>query len=304
MLNFFILSLLIMAASYGEAKSKVFVGNIKPISVPEEDAITVTELVKTSVVEDAQGSLVNTPEDSDYVITGRLVKLGEAYSLTLIKERSTKEVFRTSLKAALMSDMDIVIKRLVRAIDQEVSADKNAGVKDVTLNEEKNQRRRKEVLSQFAFAVGPAATKNMNIDGSSILWNVGYNYEVDFDWDMHVDVDWLTTNRHSEDDAYYFALNFGVSHFFTDGNMSPFVEGHLGYGAAMASTGCSGSSLICSSKDKASGWIVGLGLGMKFFRTATSNFGIVLRGSHMTDETELSHMRPIVGSLMLVGYFH
>jgi hypothetical protein len=121
---------------------------------------------------------------------------------------------------------------------------------------------------------------------------------------MHVDMDWLTTQRHSEADAYFFALNFGVNHYFTEGNMSPFIEGHLGYGTAMASTGCSSSSLICSSKDKAAGWVVGLGLGLRFFRTSTTNFGIVLRSSLLTDETEISHKRPMVGSLMLIGYFH
>lgn len=287
-----------------EAKSKVFVGSIKPISVAEGDAATIEELIKTSVIEDLKNRLVSNSSESDYAISGRLVKLGEAYSLTLIKEKNSNEVFRTSLKASLISDMDVVVRRLVRAIDNEESADKNAKVKDVTLDEEKNQRRRKDVLSQMTFAVGPATTRDMNVDGQAILWNLGYNYEIDFDWDMHLDIDWLTTNKRSESDAYYLALNFGINHYFTESNTSPFIEGHLGYGTAMASTGCSSSTLICSSKDRATGWIVGLGLGLRFFRTSNTNFGLVFRTSVLTDETEISKKRPMVGSLMLIGYFH
>lgn len=286
------------------AKSKVYVGAIKPISVSEEDAATIEELIKTSVIEDLKNSLATNASDSDYAISGRLVKLGEAYSLTLIKEKDSHEVFRTSLKASLMSDMDVVVKRLVRAIDNEESADKNAKVKDVTLDEEKNQRRRKEVLSQMTFAVGPASTRDMNVDGQSILWNLGYNYEVDYDWDMHLDLDWFTTNKRSEADAYYLALNFGLNYYFTEGNTSPFIEAHLGYGTATASTGCSNSALICSSKDRATGWIVGAGLGLRFFRTSNTNFGLVLRTSMLTNETDISGKRPVVGSLMLIGYFH
>lgn len=287
-----------------EAKSKVFVGTIKPISVAEDDAATIAELIKTSVIEDLKNSLANSSSESDYSISGRLVKLGDAYSLTLIKETNSQEVFRTSLKASQMSDMDVVVRRLVRAIDNEESADKNAKVKDVTLDEEKNQRRRKDVLSQMTFAVGPATTRDMNVEGQAILWNLGYNYEIDFDWDMHLDLDWITTNKRSESDASYLALNFGINHYFTESNTSPFIEGHLGYGTAMASTGCSSSALICSSKDRATGWIVGLGLGLRFFRTSNTNFGLVLRTSMLTDETEISKNRPMVSSLMLIGYFH
>lgn len=286
------------------AKSKVYVGAIKPISVSEGDAATIEELIKTSVVEDLKNSLTANTSDSDYVISGRLVKLGEAYSLTLIKEKDSHEVFRTSLKASLMSDMDVVVRRLVRAVDNEEAADKNAKVKDVTLDEETNQRRRKEVLSQMTFAVGPASTRDMNVDGQSILWNLGYNYEVDFDWDMHLDLDWLTTNKRSESDAHYLALNFGINHYFTESNTSPFIEAHLGYGSAAASTGCPRSSLICSSKDRATGWILGAGLGVRFFRTSNTNFGVVLRSSMLTNETEISGKRPVVGSLILIGYFH
>ena len=302
--KFILIFLTFIISVFAEAKSKVFVGSIKAISVSESDAATIEELIKTSVIEDLKNSLVNNHDESDYAISGRLVKLGEAYSLTLIKEKGANEIFRTSLKASLMSDMDVVVRRLVRAIDNEEAADSNAKVKDVTLDEQKNQRRRKEVLSQFTFAIGPATTTDMNIAGQTILWNLGYNYEIDFDWDMHLDIDWLSTQRHSEDDAEFLALNFGVNHYFTEGNFSPFIEGHLGYGTATVSRGCSSNSLICSSRDRSSGWIFGLGLGLRFFRTSTTNFGVVFRGSILTDETEVTHKKPMVGSLMLIGYFH
>ncbi len=284
--------------------SKIYVEEVRGISVAEADAATVTELIKTSFVEELGHSIVNSVDDADFSVSGRLMKLGESYTLTLIKAKGSSEVFRSSLKATQLSDMDVVVKRLVRAISEENTADENASVKDVTQDEQQNSRRRKEVLSQFTFAVGPAATTNMNVKGSTILWNIGYNFELDYKWDMHLDVDWLSTMKHSENDAYFYGLNFGANYYLTTKNMSPFIEGHFGYGTASASTGCSGSSLICSSKDSASGWMIGTGIGFRFFRTSQSNFSFVIRGSMLTEKTKISEERPVVGSFMVVGYFH
>lgn len=282
----------------------IFIETVNGISVENSDALTVTELIKTSFVEDLGGSLVNNSDEADFIVAGRLVKLGDAYSLTLIKSKNGSEVFRSSLKSSQMSDMDVVVRRLTRALYEEEAASENSTVKDVTLDEVTNGRRRKEVISQFSFGVGPGKTSNMNISGGTILWNVGYNYEVDYNWDMHLDVDWLSTLKGSEDDAYFYALNFGVNYYLTSKNASPFIDAHFGYGAASSSTGCSGSSLICSSKDKADGWIFGGGIGYRFFRTSESNFSFVFRGSVLSEETQVSQKRPMIGSLMIVGYFH
>jgi hypothetical protein len=282
----------------------VYVGSIKGISVPETDVSTVEELVRTAVAGDLHHKIIDSSNEADYSVSGKLVKLGEAYSLTLVKTKGSDEVFRATLKSSMMSDMDVVVGRLVRAIDEEVSVEKNVTVKDVTYDEENNQRRRKEVISQGIFSVGPASTSNMNVSGQATLWNLGYNYEVDFDWDMHVDFDWLTTHRRSENDAYYAALNFGLNYYLTRGNFAPFIDAHLGYGGAIASTGCASNSLLCSSKDKASGWLGGLGVGFRFFRTSKTNFAVIVRGSYLGNETEVTKKSPSVGSLMIVGYFH
>lgn len=282
----------------------VYVGSIKGISVPDSDVNAVEELVRSSIAGDLKHKIVDAAGTADYSVSGKLVKLGEAYSLTLVKTKGSDEVFRATLKSSMMSDMDVVVRRLVRAIDDEVSVEKSATVKDVTYDEENNQRRRKEVLSQGVFAIGPASTSNLNVSGQTTLWHFGYNYEIDYDWDMHVGLDWLTTHRRSENDAYYAGLNFGVNHYFSQGTFSPFIEGNLGYGMAVASTGCETNSLLCSSKDKASGWLGGLGIGIRFFRTSKTNFAFILRGSYLGNETEVTGRSPSVGSLMVVGYFH
>lgn len=282
----------------------VYVESVKGISVSEADVNAVEELIKSSVAGDLKHKLVESISDSDYRVQGKLVKLGEAYSLTLIKIVGSEERYRSTLKSSMMSEMDVVIKRLVRSIDSETSVEKNGTVKDVTFEEESSLRRRKEVLSQAVFAIGPATTSHLNVKGQTMLWNLGYNYEIDYDWDMHVDFDWLTTHRQVENDAYFAALNFGVNHYFSSSNMSPFIEAHIGYGMAVASTGCSSNSLICSSKDRTSGWLGGLGLGIRFFRTSKTNFAFVLRSSFMGSETEVTKRSPSVGSIMIVGYFN
>jgi hypothetical protein len=206
----------------------------------------------------------------------------------------------------MMSDMDVVVGRLVRSIDAEVSGAESESVKDVTIDEQQNQRRRKEVLSQFTFAVGPASTSHLNVSGATTLWNLGYNYELENDWDMHVDFDWLTTHRTAENDAYFAGLNFGVYRYLTMSKNSPFIEGHLGYGMATASEpgGCSSTTLICSSNDKASGWLGGVGLGFRFFRTSKTNFAVIARGSFLSNETSATHKYPSVGSIMIMGFFN
>lgn len=284
--------------------ANVYVGAVQGISVGDADVATVGELVRTSLASDLNHQLVNTAGEADYTITGRLVKLGEAYSLTLIKSRNSKEVFRATLKASMMSDMDVVVVRLVRSVDGEVSAEKSMTVKDVTLHEERDERRRRQVLSQVSFGLGPASTSNLNVDGGTILWNLGYNYELDFNWDMHVDIDWLSTTERSESDAYFGALNFGMNYYLSEQNYAPYVEGHIGYGGAIASQGCNTNALLCSSHDRATGWLLGAGLGFRFFRASETNFAIVARGSYMMTPTSLSHENVAVGALMLVGFFH
>lgn len=298
-----VIGILVACSQLGLA-ANVYVGSIKGISVNEADVKTVEELVKTSVAGDLKHKLVESSSEADYSLSGKLVKLGEAYSLTLVKTKGSEEIYRSTMKSAMMSDMDVVVSRIVRSVDEEVSVEKNASVKDVTYEEENNQRRRKEVLSQGEFAVGPATTSNLNVSGQTTLWTFGYNYELEYDWDMNVGLDWLTTHRPSEDDAYFMALNFGVKYYLTRSNVSPFIEGHLGYGVAIASSGCSSGSLLCSSRDRASGWLGGAGIGVRFFRTSKSNFAFVLRGSQLTEKTDVSHKAPAVASIMIVGYFH
>lgn len=294
----------ILVVTQGARAAAVFVNRVQGVAVQSADVDAVEELVRNNVREQLGHELVQSPSSADYVLQGKLVKIGEAYSLTLIKMKDAREVFRASLKSSMMSDMDVVVIRLVRAVDAEVSADADGGVKDVTYHEQHDRRRRKEVLSQLTFALGPSTTSNLGVEGSSILWNVGYNYELDFNWDMHLDADWLTTNRSSEDDAYFAALNFGVNFYFSERSHSPYVEGHVGYGGAMVSHGCEPSLTGCFSKDRASGWVIGAGFGYRFFRTSESNFAIVLRGAYQTAETSQTYEHPAVGSLMIMGFFH
>ncbi len=282
----------------------VFVGNIRAVSVSDSDVNAVRELIISSLAGELKIQIAETEKDSDYSIKGNLVKLGDAYSLTLIKTKESQEIFRSTMKSALMSDMDVVINRLLRSIDEETSVEKNSTVKDVTYDEEKNQRRRKDVLSQWVIGIGPTTTSNLNIDGKSTLWHMGYNYEVDFDWDMHLGLDWLTTHEKNENDAYFTSLNFGLNYYLSRSNFSPYIDFHLGYGASTASTGCNTNALLCTSKDKASGWLGGAGIGFRLFRTSKSNFAIILRGSYLGTETEVSQKKPGVLSLMITGFIH
>ena len=298
------LGIIVLFSAVNVWAAKVYVGMVQGISVGDEDVLTVQELIRSSVSSDVNHILLPSAGSADYVITGRLVRLGEAYSLTLIKTKGNAEVFRATLKAAMMSDMDVVVTRLVRSIDGEVAPDKSLTVKEVTVHEQRDERRRRPVLSQVTFGLGPSMTSNLNIGGTSNLWSLGYNYELDFLWDMHVDVDWLTTHARTDNDAYFASLNFGVNYYLSEQNYSPFLEGHVGYGGAIASLGCNTGALFCSSKDQASGWLLGAGLGFRFFRTSESNFAILLRGSYLMDQTSITGEYPAIGSVMLIGYFH
>lgn len=294
---------IILCSTIGWAK-KVYVGNLQGISVASGDLATIDELVRTSVASDVHHTLVETSTEADYSIGGRIVKLGEAYSITLIKNQGGREVFRATLKASVMSDMDVVVVRLVRSIDNEVPAEENITVKDVTVFEQQDQRRHRKVLNQVSFGLGPGFTQNLNVEGGSVLWNLGYNYELDFDWDMHLDLDWLSTQSRAENDAYYAAVNFGMNYYPSTQNYSPVLEGHVGYGGAVASVGCPPNVLLCSSNDRASGWLAGAGVGFRFFRTSETNFAVVARGSYMFGKTNFTNANPVVGSIMIIGYFH
>jgi hypothetical protein len=301
-LFFWILALVFVNSTAGAVT--VFVEKVQGVAVPAEDLEVVEELIRSSVKSELKHGLAHSAGVADYAIGGKLMRLGQAYSLTLVKIKGQEEVGRVTMKASMMADMDVVVVRLVRSLDAEMSPAQSATVKDVTAHEERDERRRKQVLSQLSFALGPAWTSNLGIESSTILWNVGYNYELDFNWDMHVDGDWLSTTGASDDDAYFTAINFGVNYYFNPDQYAPFVEGHIGYGVATASLGCEATLLGCFSKDRASGWLAGAGLGFRFFRTSESNFAVVLRGSYMGAETSISHRHPAVASIMLMGFFH
>lgn len=109
-----LLTAFLLAASEPAYANQVFVEKATGSGVNASDLTTATELVRTSVTDVSSDGVVEKSSQADYTLKPKLIRLGQAYVLSLAKVKDGKVIFSSQLKAAQMDELDKVATRLTR----------------------------------------------------------------------------------------------------------------------------------------------------------------------------------------------
>lgn len=293
------LPILILAHLIQAEAETIFVEPLTGSGLEQTDLNTVTELIKSSISEMKEHEITSTPDNANIVLKGRLLKLGESYILSLIKYENGKKVFASKMKAANMDEMDNISSRLTRAVINSARAETDARVSNLTENEATQGTRRRQALKQWEVGFGPAFPKGLNSEGSSVNWRFGYIWGIDNQFDLRFVWEFLNVKKQS--DVTFTDAHIGLNYFLSDANTSVYFTGDLGYGAASGHE--ESNSVFIGSKDKASGFSAGAGIGVKFFRVSNVNLGVQVRYCRILEKTEVTKETPEVTNLNLSVYF-
>lgn len=289
----FLLTFLITSLTTSLAMAESYY--VKPIvssGLSATDADSVYQLVQAAVSE-AGATLANNEGSADAALEPKVMRLGSSFILSVSKVRHGSIVFSQKAHAATIEDMDTVANRVVRAVIKEKRFETDTKVSDVTEDEKTRGMRRKDVVSQWFLGFGPAYSTNLNTTNMGLNLEVGYSWGIDPQAAIRLQADF---GNMSQSDALYTNFNLGVDYFLSENNTSPFVQVDFGYGGVTADD----QNAILSS-DRASGFTVGAGLGVRFFRASRVNLGLTLHEAFLLAKT--SKGNPGITTLTLAVYF-
>ena len=256
--------------------------------VSTELADTVTELVK-SEVKSAGQELVLDPKEADYVLAPSILKLGSSMVLKIDKLKKGKVVFSRKLKAQKVEELDEVSERLTYAVIEETSIRSQERVGKIRKGEEDSDRRRRKAAKRWYFGVGPAFGAHLNTG------DIFYAFEGAYSFDINralIRIFW--ESAFGDGTAIFQMLGLGVNFFSSDRDTAWVYGGDFGFGWAKES-----GNLL--SGDSASGFALGGGIGISFFRTSSINVEIMTRARVITRKG--TQGLPILYSLKLGVYF-
>ena len=252
-------------------------------ALSKEDASTTTELIRSTINETGSHQTVGNAASAQYVLEPKLLKLGNSYIMPLQKQKAGKVVFSSQLKAKSIDELDGIVARLVRAVIDEVPVKADVRVNDVTETEAVSGTRRKEAQKHWYFGFGPYGSNNLGDNG------VLYDLDIAYAWDVNsfsIKIFWDGAFPGSNSGSNAFSdLGLGLNYFMKDTDMTPILEGDLGYGGA----------------NSTSGFVGGVGFGWEFFRTSSINFEILLRYAVLFNQTPIG--TPSVYGLRIGLYF-
>lgn len=243
------------------------------VGVPKEEVQTLNELVRTAVgsIDGHQPS--NDPNQANYSLKPKLLKLGNSYTVTLEKSKKDKVVFSSSLKADRIEDLDTVTQRLVRAVIDEKNPVSDVRITEVTSNDKTLGSTRRDAVKRWMLGFGPAGTANMNQSSNLVLLSVGYEWEIPSS-DASIKILWEGVSGFSY-------LAFNGSYFLNNKDTSPFIHALVGYGGAK--TESSGSK----ASENVNGFALGGGAGFRFFRTSSINMEVAATAATIAAQSSL-----------------
>lgn len=162
----------------------------------------------------------------------------------------------------------------------------------------------RQATRQWKIGVGSAAADQLNVHRTGILYSVGVAWAVQENFDLDVTLRNANFEKAGESGAQFSELLLGTNYYLRSSylNLTPnaaFLS--LAVGRAWASASTAGPSVV--SDDQVSGWSARLGLGYKFFKTSTVNFGLELNYSKLLAESSRSKSSPGLTSAALALYY-
>ena len=239
-----------------------FVGEIKTSDADPQLTQSMMSLL-TTAVSNAGGEAADSESKADFTLKTDLVRLGQAYVLSVTRYQGGKAIYSSRQKASSVEQLDDAADRAVRAAMLSKPAKKDLRVGEVKRSEEDEMRRRIFSRSFTYFSFGPAGFNNMGIP-SQLAYDLGLGHF----WEVtpNAAITLMATGTASGDLKTYFVLGqLGLRYYFTDEDFAPYVGGGLGFG---------GSASASSSATTIGGFGGSIGLGMLFFRTSSTQFDV------------------------------
>lgn len=240
-----------------------FVYDVKTSEANPELTQSIKALVVASVV-NAGGQVAEVEAGSDFSLRTDLVKLGQAYVLTVTKLKRGISPYTSRQKASSVEELDEAADRAVRAAILSTPTKKDLRVGEIKEREEDQLRRRIKSRSATYFGFGPAGFSNMGISQLSYDLAAGHLWEVT----PNAAIKFLVNGVTSADMKTYFLMaQLGLHYYLTDADTAPYIGGGLGFG---------GSGSATSSATTIGAFAGNVGIGYQFFRTSTTQFDIFL----------------------------
>jgi hypothetical protein len=259
-----------------------------------------TSLVRDAVTAGGKHTLTKTEAMADFVLQPKLLGLGEEYVLTIEKRRGNQVVLANQVRVSNLDDLDKATARATR----EVLEGQSNIISSTTLPSEpvtnplETASRTEDwdrgvtpIYNYWTAGVGPFGGNNLDTD------NILYSIALGRTWDIHprVAIKALGEAAFStgEEDANLFNIGVGPSYYFMRDNaaQSPYANLDFGYGFGQAN----------NNKD-INGFSLGLGVGYRFFRTATTGMEISARWATIFDPAVDNDNPQIIGARLGVDF--
>ncbi len=223
MKNSLTLVVLLLLSAIASATT-VFVNKVDGSGVDEASTESTFELIKSAVPQNSGYTLSENKTTVEVVLTPKLLKLGDAYILKIDKFKGSNLLFSSKMKASNLADMDTVAQRVVRAVLNESESERNAEVTDVTEAEQTLSTRRYQATRQWLFSFGPAWSAGINASKDDVLWNLGYVWGLDPDWDVKINYMMYAPSGN----ANFYDLSLGMNYYFSRSKNSLFAMAGFG----------------------------------------------------------------------------
>ena len=255
-----VLTTLIAAASVATAATYKILPP-KATGVTSELARSFAELIRLEIFKTSTNQV---SDNANFSLQPSIIKFGESFVIGLEKLKLGKLLASESLKINTQDELDVGVKRLVRAILLGKHAEDNEHVGDVTSQEIDETRNRKQSVNRFLVSVGPASSTGIG-GGKDLLmsFDLGYSFEYK---NLAPKFFLQGANSYGKTEVGEFHICLGLEYFFSAGSKTPLVGVDLGYGSVRTNLDAGGGD---GSKLALDGFSVGFNAGYMLLRTSS-----------------------------------
>lgn len=259
-----------------------------------------TSLVRDAVTSHGEHRLSRNQSSADFVLQPKLLGLGEGYILTIEKKKGDEVVLAKQVRVSTLDDLD---QAAARATSEALSS--SAPISSAVTTEAEDldnpletsntledwDRGASPVYNYWTAGIGPFGGNNLDTE------NILYSLAIGHTWDIHprVSIRGLGEAAFStgDEDARIFNLAVGPSYYFMGGNneRSPYANLDFGYGFGQA-----------NNDEDLGGFTLGLGVGYRFFRTATTGMEVNVRWATLFDPAVGDDNPQIIGARLGVDF--
>lgn len=278
----------------------VFVQDAIPENTSAKWGAATTSLVRDAVTEHGEHRLSKNQSSADYVLQPKLLGLGDGYILTIEKKRGDKVVLAKQVRLANLDHLDQAASRATQeALSSSAPIASAATIEVIEIGDplqtsntvDRWGRGATPIYNYWTAGIGPFGGNNLDTE------NILYSVAVGHTWDIHprVSIRGLGEGAFStgDEDARILNIAVGPSYYFMGGNnaRSPYANLDFGYGFGQA-----------NNDEDIGGFSLGLGVGYRFFRTATTGMEINLRWTTLFDPAVGDDNPQIIGARLGVDF--